>query len=183
MQRRGCKHLKMKLEQGGQVLGEICPIVTAGIEMEFVRDATRLEQLVQRLGASVETIVILRAAIKVNVQSGKIRGAGDRKRVVLFPEGGIDRRTENVAKNSYPGEPVGIHGVDDRKFLDQSRAKRSNRSENAGMTKRQMQCAIAAHGNPGNAAGRPFWSRAIALFEKGQKFLQEKILITLLSVA
>src|SRR5580658_7984890 len=113
-QRCGCKHLKMKLEQGGQMLGEIRPIVTAGIEMEFVRDVTRLEQLVQRLGASVEAIVILRPTIKVNVQSGKIRGVDDRERVVLFPEGGVDGRTENAAKNSYPGELVGIDGVDDR---------------------------------------------------------------------
>ncbi len=56
----------MKRERGGDVGGEVGGVVAAGIDVEFVGDLARREDLVESGGARVEAIVVLVAAIEIN---------------------------------------------------------------------------------------------------------------------
>jgi len=81
----------MKLEQSGQMFCHVDPVVTAGVEVELVGNVARAKHLVQSYGTGVETKNVFGAAVKVDLQSGKTRGAHDGQRVVLFPEDGVER--------------------------------------------------------------------------------------------
>jgi len=73
------------------MLRDVDPVVTAGVEVELMGNATRVKYFVQGGGADFETKIVFGAAIKVDPQSGEVRGARDGQRVVLFPEDGIER--------------------------------------------------------------------------------------------
>ena len=53
--------------------GEILVVVAPGVEMEFVRDVASDENFVESRGTDLKAVVVLVAAIKVNVQTRKIR--------------------------------------------------------------------------------------------------------------
>lgn len=160
------------------MLGHIDPVVAAGVEMEFVGNAARAERFVQGYGAGVETEVIFRAAIKIDMQSGETRGSRDGQRIILFPESGIERRAENIAENPRPGRLARIGNGNRGKLFQQSRTMGAHGAEELRMAEGQVQSAIAAHGNPGNAAVGASGLRAIAFFDLGKKFLEKKILVT-----
>src|SRR5271166_234668 len=75
------KRSGLKLQRLRQMLGKIGPIVSSGINMKFMRDVTRRQSLIQRLGAGVKSEVILRAAVEINLQPGKFRGPRDFQRI------------------------------------------------------------------------------------------------------
>ena len=67
------------------------PVVTARVQVELMGDVARGKHFVQSYGTGVETKIVFGTAIKVDLQSGKIRGASDAQRVVLFPKDGVKR--------------------------------------------------------------------------------------------
>ena len=69
---------------------EVGPVMAARIQMKFVWDVARCQELVQSLGAGVEAVVVFRAAIKINSKAFEIRGAGDFDGVILFPKCGVE---------------------------------------------------------------------------------------------
>ena len=89
----------LKFERGGEVLGEIGFVVAARIQMKFVRDAARGQQLVERLRAHVESVVVLGAAVEINVHASGARAiADDSEWAIALPEGGIERVAERSAQ-------------------------------------------------------------------------------------
>ena len=50
--------------------GKILPVVSAGIKMEFVRDAAGHQQIMKLPGANVESIFVLGATIEINSETG-----------------------------------------------------------------------------------------------------------------
>ncbi len=76
--------------------------MSARVQVKFMRYMPRGEQFVQCLCARIEAVVIFRAAIKINLQPGKIRRARNRYGIVLIPERGIERRTKRIAENAQP---------------------------------------------------------------------------------
>ena len=55
------------------MLGEVRPVVAAGIDVRFVGDVARGENFVECFGAGLESKVVLVAAIEINFHAGKIR--------------------------------------------------------------------------------------------------------------
>ena len=49
----------MELERSGEMLGEINPVVAAGVDVKFVDDAARVEGFMKRLRAGLKSIFIL----------------------------------------------------------------------------------------------------------------------------
>ncbi len=77
------------------MLREVGPIVPAGIEMKFVGDSARGEQIVKRLRAYVEAVFILGAAIEIDFKTrGARSGTRERERVVARPKSRVERRAE-----------------------------------------------------------------------------------------
>src|ERR1700674_4850299 len=112
------------------------------------------------------------------LQSGETRGSGDGQRVVLFPENRIERRAEYIAENARSGRLARVGNADRGKFFEQCGAVGAYGGEELRMTKAEMQRAVPAHGNSGNATGSAPGLRAIALFDLGKKFPEKKILVT-----
>jgi hypothetical protein len=61
-------------ERSGNVRGEVGGIVAPRIEMKFVWNLAGSEDFVERGGAGVEAVIVLIAAVEINLQAGKIRG-------------------------------------------------------------------------------------------------------------
>src|SRR5258708_4152550 len=112
------------------------------------------------------------------MQSGETRGSRDGQRIMLFPEGRIERRAENITKNPRPGRLTRIGNGNRGKLFQQSRTVGAHGAEESRMAEGQMQSAITAHRNPGNAAVGTPGLRAIAFFDSGKKFPEKKIFIT-----
>jgi len=70
--------------------------------MELMGDMARSEQLVQGGRARIEGVLIFRATIEIDLQSGKIRRVCDRQRIVLIPVRGIEWRAKGIAEKSQP---------------------------------------------------------------------------------
>ena len=88
----------MEFERGGQVFGEIGPVVAAGINVEFMRDVARGERAVQRIGARVKAVVVLRAAIEVDSEVREADSAREGQRAYAIPERAVRRGAEDVPK-------------------------------------------------------------------------------------
>ena len=56
--------------------GEIFVVVSAGVEVERVRDATGGEDLVEVCGTGFETVIVMIAAVKIDVKAGETDRAG-----------------------------------------------------------------------------------------------------------
>src|SRR5437762_14243613 len=112
----------MKLEQSRQTFCNVDPTVAAGVEVKLVANVPRVKRFVQSYGTGVETKIVFRAAIKVDLQSGETRGVRDGQRVVVFPEDGVERRAKDVTENPRPGKLAGIADCDCGNFLKQGRA-------------------------------------------------------------
>jgi len=112
------------------------------------------------------------------MQSGETRGSRDGQRIILFPESRIERRAENIAENARPDRLAIIGNGNRGKLFQQSRTMGAHGAEEFRMAEGQMQSAIPAHGNPGNAPGSASGLRAIALFNLGKKFPEKRILVT-----
>ena len=57
----------MKFERSGKMLGNIAPVVTTWIQMEFVGDVVSVQQVVKRLSPGIESVFVLRTAIKIDL--------------------------------------------------------------------------------------------------------------------
>jgi hypothetical protein len=111
-------------ERGVEVGREVGPVVTAGIEMEFVGDFAGGENLVESEGAGVEAEIVFGAAVEIDFKAGERSGAGESERTVAFPEGGIGRETEDAAENAGAtgGGAAAIAGKECGKFFNEGSA-------------------------------------------------------------
>src|SRR5487761_1321057 len=89
------KGARMKFEGRRQVRREIPPIVAAGIEMEFVRDSAGCEHVVEGLRSLFEAVIVLLAAVEINLEAGQMRRARQGNRIISPPKGGIGWRAES----------------------------------------------------------------------------------------
>ncbi len=58
--------VRVELEGGGEVVGEVGGVVAAGVEVEFVGDVAGSEDFIEGRGAGLETVVVLVAAIEID---------------------------------------------------------------------------------------------------------------------
>src|SRR5215470_7268428 len=89
-----CDGTRLKFERGREVFGKILPVVASGINVLFVIDVPRTQDLVQGPGASFEAKIVLVAAVEINSQAGEIRSPCGCQRRIARPERRIGRRTE-----------------------------------------------------------------------------------------
>src|SRR6516162_9171955 len=61
--------LRLKLERSRQMLGEILPVMAAGIDVRLVRNVPRRENSVQRFCAVLEAVIVLVAAVEVDLEA------------------------------------------------------------------------------------------------------------------
>src|SRR5690349_6528911 len=80
------KEQRVEGERSGGVRGKVPEVVPAGIDVKFVSDLARRENVVKRGGASCKAVIILVAAIEINFQAGKIRGTRQREWTVDVPK-------------------------------------------------------------------------------------------------
>ena len=136
------------------------------------------------LGAAIETVIVLRAAIKVNLQAGWRRAfAHQSERAVAIPEGAIERRAKRAAECARDGGGRIRVKPALRRVCDQRGAIGADRTEKIRMTKRQMQGAVAAHGHAGDSTTAAAFFRAVMRIDEGHHFLNQKILVGAFSVA
>ena len=64
----------MESQRSRDVRGEVAWVVAAGIDMELMSDFARRENFVQCGGSGLEAVIVLVAAIEVNLQAGEICG-------------------------------------------------------------------------------------------------------------
>ena len=101
--------------------GEVGPVVAAGIEMEFVGDFAGSEDFVESDSAGVEPEIIFGAAVEIDFQAGERSGAGESKRAVALPKGGIGWQAEDAAEDAGAAGSGGaaVSGEEDGKFFDE----------------------------------------------------------------
>ena len=68
---RQAESMRFKFERSGQMGGKVLPVVSARIEMEFVRDTARHQEIVKLLGARIEAVFVLSATIEINFSPAK----------------------------------------------------------------------------------------------------------------
>ena len=85
------KALPVEQQRVLHVLAQVGPTVVPGAQDKLVRQALRLEYPVEKLRALLETIAVVVAAIKVELEAGEtLRVFGQRERVVRFPVGLVE---------------------------------------------------------------------------------------------
>src|SRR5262249_2057222 len=99
---------RLKFERSREVLGKILPVVTSGVNMRFVREVPRTQDVVQGPGASLEAKIVLVATVEINFQAGESRSPRRRQRRIALPEGRIRRRTECFSQDPRPHPAPGI---------------------------------------------------------------------------
>src|SRR5258708_2041827 len=112
------------------------------------------------------------------MQAGGTGAWRDGKRNILFQESRSERRAEPSAENAGPDRLAIIGNGNRGTLFQQGSAVGAHGAEESRMAEGQMQSAIPAHGNPGNAPGSASGLRAIALFNLGKKFPEKRILVT-----
>jgi len=85
------------------MFGEVVGVVAAGVEVKFMGDVARGEEFVESGGAGVEAVVVVVTAVKIDLQAGETRGAGEHNRAVLIEENRIRRTAEDTAEEAAPG--------------------------------------------------------------------------------
>jgi len=164
------------LERSGEMFCEVGGIVAAGIEMEFVRDMARGEDIVEGGGAGVEAVVVVVAAVEIDSEAGEIGGTGEDEGAVLVPENGVGRIAENAAEYSRAGR-AGRGAEKAGKFFDERGAVGTDGAEKLRVAEGEMQRAVAAHGDAGDGTVGAARRGAIAFFDEREKFLEKEILV------
>src|SRR5207302_9213531 len=72
---------RVKSEGIGQMRGKVGPIVSARVEVKFMTDAAGGEQIMERLSACLNSIIVLGAAVKIDFHPGEACRARDRERI------------------------------------------------------------------------------------------------------
>jgi hypothetical protein len=160
--------------------GEVGPIVTAGIEMEFVGDFAGGEDFVESGGAGFEAEIVFGTAVEIDFHTREQSSAGERERAVALPERRIGREAENAAEEAGTSRSwhAPISGEEGGKFFDEGCAVGADRRKQLRMSEGEMEGAIAAHGDAGDGAIGAAGAGAVAAFDERKKFLQKKILVT-----
>ena len=94
------KETRVKGHGSGKMLSEVSGVVAARVNVEFMRDAARGEDLVESGGAGIKAEIVLVSAIEINLQACKICCAGHDNGAVLFPEGRIGRIAEDAPEHA-----------------------------------------------------------------------------------
>src|SRR5271168_3743866 len=100
------KQLRVEFQRIRNVRSKISVVMPPGIKMKLMRDVPRSENLVQRRRAGLESVIVLIPTIKVNLQSGKIRGARNGDRTVLLPKRRIGWTPKRSAKHTRTRRPL-----------------------------------------------------------------------------
>src|ERR1700722_797726 len=176
--------MRLKLKRSRQVLCEILPVMTAGIQVKFMGNAARRQQLVELRVAFIEAKIILGAAIEIDREARRPRPIlHNRKRTFAFPECRVHPRTESLAQHLRHRRGLIAGHFDVRQRLNQRGAVRAHRHEQIGVTQRKPQRPIPSHRNAGDAARLPFRAHPVVALDIRQKFADEKILIAHLAIA
>src|SRR4029077_5376280 len=158
----------MELQRGGQMLCDVAPVVSPGVEVELMRDFSRVEKLVKCLRARVEAELIFRSAIEANLQSCRTRALPHQcERAVALPERGVKWCTERSAQAWRQLAFLRAGNLPRGKFFDQRRAVRAAGREHLGVTQGHPQRSISAHGYPTDAAVLPPCLHAVVAIDKG----------------
>src|SRR5579863_5007790 len=137
---RKSKCMRLKFERGGEMLGEIIPIMAAGIEMEFVRNAACRQQLVELLVALVEAKLIVGAAIEIDLQARRTRLIFDnREWAFALPECLVYSRTEGLSQHFRHCGGLIAGDLDIRQRINQRGAVRAHRGEQIRILQREAQ--------------------------------------------
>src|SRR5215470_16094509 len=146
--------------------------------MKFVRDAARREEFMERLRAAVESVAVIAAAIKINLQTrGTWTVPHNRERIFPMPERRVEGRAESRAKNPGDSHFLCAGNIHAWRLVDQGSTVRSDRAKQMRIKKRESQRAIAAHRNAGNPATAAFTPDAVMRFYVGNEFANEEILV------
>lgn len=172
----------MEFKDGGEAGGEVLPVVAAWVEMKFVRDFAGGENFVKGGSAAVEAVVVLRAAVEIDFQAGEIGSACKNERVVAVPESRIGRRAKG-AKSAQKKRLLGIGELHVGKFIEKSSAIGADGDEKFGMAEGDMQRAVAAHGDSGDAARTSRGRDAVGAVDERDEFADEEIFVASATVA
>jgi len=148
--------------------------------MELVKDMTRCQNLVQSPRACFESVVVLVATVKVDLQAGEVRRARQDDRTVLLPISGIRRITE-CAEGAGPLRARHVH-EHIRESVDKRRALRAHRRKKIRVAKGQMQRSVTAHRHSRDGPVCSSRSCSVPFFDEREKFQHEKILVPVLAV-
>ena len=175
----------MEREGDFDVGGEVGPIVTTGIEMEFVGDFAGGEDFVESGGAGFEAEIVFGATVEIDFHTRERSSAGKGERAVAFPERRIGREAENAAEEAGTSRSwhAPISGEEGGKFFDEGSAVGADRRKQLRMSEGEMERAVATHGDTGDGAIGAAGADAVAAFDERKKFLQKKILIANFAVA
>src|SRR5580704_8106587 len=142
----------MKLQRRRQMRGKILRVVPARVYMKFVGNVARVQHLVERGCSRLEPVIILVAAIEINVQSREIGCFRNRNWALLRPVrcvGWVAKRGLHCPRarrsRTFGAEKRG-------KFIDQRSTVGADGRKKLWMTKGHMQRAVPTHGNSRNAA-------------------------------
>src|SRR5271167_3551995 len=130
------------------MLGKIGPIVSAGINMKFMRNVARRQGVIQRLSAGVKSEVILRAAIEINLQPKEFRRPRDFQRIVPIPVSAIEWRSESTGEKPHARTLRTFGHTDFWEILNKRSAVRAHGTEKFRMKERQTQRSVPAHRKP-----------------------------------
>src|SRR5579863_3662336 len=160
------------------MLGEVGPVVAAGIKMEFMRDAAGEEKLLECFDAAIEAIVVGGAAVEINAQVVRAgMSADDGERALAGPIGGIEGRAEGGAEKTRDGDFLSAGDVGARRILDECGAVRADGAEEVGIEKCEAEGPVASHGDAGDGAVTLVAKNAVMTFDEGQKFADEEVLV------
>src|SRR5690348_5474099 len=125
------KEPRVEGERSGDVRGKVSEVVTAGIDVKFVSDLARRENFIERGGPSFKAVIILVAAIEINVQAEKNRGTRQREWTVDVPKRNVRRNAENRSENARSCGLRRIH--ESWKLFDERGTMRTDRTKKMGM--------------------------------------------------
>ena len=174
----------LKLDDISEVANHELRVVSAGIDVELVGNAAGLQQLVQRLRALLEAIVVIVADIEINLHALEAGGRiilGEVEDVVAIEIPAIEGRAVDVAQEA-PGRAWRAGSKIVRQLRNKRGHLRADRGKLVRISEGQTQRTIATHGNTGNAAGGASAFRAILLLHLRHEFLLQKIFVARLAI-
>lgn len=109
--------------------GKILPIVAAGVEVEFVRDSARRQQIVKLLRTRVEAVFIGSAAIEIDLEPGGAAVSRQREGSIALPEGAVRGRAECGPHHAHHRRLPGIGNRNGGKFFQERGAVHTDGAE------------------------------------------------------
>jgi len=145
-------HVPLELDDAAEVTHDELWIVAARVDVELVRHAARVEELVQLLGAALKSIIIVVADVEVDLQAFEIGGRivlGEGEDIIAIEVGAVHRRAEHShCARLGAGSAAQIFG----QLRHECRHLRAYRREFVGILEGQAQRTVSTHRDAGNAA-------------------------------